>query len=225
MNIDHSQNIIDLHNICFSYETNKVLKNVNLNVHQGDYLGVVGPNGGGKTTLIKIILGLLKPDSGTINIFGIPQNKFKDWYKIGYVAQKATSFDLRFPITVREVVSMGRGKKGVNWALEQVDLKEHSNKLIGELSGGQQQRVFIARALAQKPVVIFLDEPTSGVDLESQEEFYKLLKKLNQELNITIVLISHDIDIITNEVTEVANVKQHLDYFNNPKDFLKTIRK
>ncbi|CAN5356022.1 metal ABC transporter ATP-binding protein [soil metagenome] len=223
MNIDHTKNIIDASNISFAYEDNKVLKDVSLCIHQGDYLGVVGPNGGGKTTLIKIILGLLKPDSGTINMFGIDQNKFKDWHKIGYVAQKATSFDLRFPITVREVVGMGRGKKTVSAALKEVDMEKYSKRLIGDLSGGQQQRVFIARALAQKPEIIFLDEPTSGIDINSQRDFYSLLKKLNQELNITIVLISHDIDVITNEVTEVANVNQHLDYFKNPKDYLKTI--
>lgn len=236
-NLDHSKNIIEIKDVFFSYsgeEKNDVLTKINLNVHQGDYLGIIGPNGGGKTTLIKLILGLLKPQRGTIKMFGKNIADFKDWPKIGYVPQKATSFDNNFPATVGEVVMMGRyphlglfrwpgkeDKTAVKTALGYVDMEDFQNRLIGNLSGGQQQRVLIARALAAEPEVIFLDEPTAGVDLETQEKFYKLLQKLNGELGITLVVISHDIDVVAHEVTELAFINKELIYENNPKEFLK----
>ncbi len=225
MSVDHNKNIIEIRDLSFSYGENKVLDSVNLDIHSGDYLGIIGPNGGGKTTLLKLILGLLTPTSGSIS---------KKIHSVGYVAQKATTFDTNFPITVREVVAMGRighlglfhgatakDKELIDWALDQVDLKEFQNKLIGNLSGGQQQRAFIARALAQKPEIIFLDEPTSGVDTFSQEQFYKLLKKMNRDLDITLVLVSHDIDVVTAEVTEVACINQGLIYHGSPEGFVK----
>lgn len=212
---DHTKNIIEIKNVSFSYfEGNPVLKDIDLNIHYGDYLGIIGPNGGGKSTLIKLILGLLKPTSGTINVFA---------HSIGYVAQKVTDIDSRFPVTVYDVVSMGRfSQKGlfkglnkndkalVDKALEQVKMTHYKNRLIGNLSGGQEQKVFIARALAQEPQIIFLDEPTSGADEASRGEFYELLKELNQEFGITLVLISHDIKAITHEVTEVATIDRNI---------------
>ncbi len=226
MSVDHTQNIIEVKNVSFSYNHEKVLENINLTVHQGDYLGIVGPNGGGKTTLLKLILGLLKPTSWTITTSAFP---------IGYVAQKATNFDVNFPITVREVVAQGRlaghgliyrftneDNAMIDKAIKTVDLFDYKDKLIGELSGGQQQRVFIARALAgPHPHVIFLDEPTAGVDAASQQKFYAFLKKLNRDLGMTLVLISHDVDIISNEVSHVAYVNQTLIYYADPKSFMK----
>lgn len=230
MSVNHTKNIIEVNNLSFSYEKNEVLRDVSLHIHAGDYLGIIGPNGGGKTTLIKIILGLLKPDHGAVEMFGQPLSTFKDWQKIGYVAQKATHFDPNFPATVLDVVMMGRvarrglfrrfteqDKKDAHWALQQVGLENFTHRLIGNLSGGEQQRVLIARALAQKPEIIFLDEPTSGVDTKSQEQFYALLKKLNTELHITLVLISHDVDVIANEVTEIACINQTLVYHGSPE--------
>jgi zinc transport system ATP-binding protein len=197
-------------------------------------VGLIGPNGGGKTTLLKIMLGLLKPKQGTVKLFGQPIEKFNNWSKIGYVPQKAVNFDVKFPATVQEVVMMGRyGKRGllhritqedkqvVQKVLEQVDMLGFSNRLIGDLSGGQQQRVFIARALATEPEVVFLDEPTVGVDVQTQEHFYDLLKKLNTQLNLTLVLVSHDIDVIAHEATELACINQNLVYHGTPKEFIK----
>lgn len=223
MQVDHTKNIIEVKDLSFSYEDHKVLEGVNLNIHKGDYLGVVGPNGGGKTTLIKIILGLLKPDSGEIKLFDKPLKQFSDWEKIGYVAQKATNFDPAFPITVSEVVALGKTKdnENIKWALSVVEMENYSDKLIGELSGGQQQRVFIARALAQKPQVIFLDEPTTGIDAETQKDFFAFLTKLNEKLDITLILISHDINIVTDKASEIAFINKKLTYFDNPKEFLK----
>jgi zinc transport system ATP-binding protein len=234
VSVDHTKNIIEIRNLSFSYGENKVLDSINLDIHPGDYLGIIGPNGGGKTTLLKLILGLLTPSSGSISLFNQSSADFQTRLKIGYVAQKSTNFDMNFPITVKEVVSMGRvvhqglfhggSKKDneiIDHALDQVNLTGFQNKLIGRLSGGEQQRVFIARALAQQPEIIFLDEPTSGVDTLSQKQFYKLLKKMNQELGITLVLVSHDVDVVTNEVTEVACINQNLVYHGTPEGFIK----
>jgi zinc transport system ATP-binding protein len=227
MSINHRQNIIEIKNVSFSYGKEVVLENINLNIHKGDYLGIIGPNGGGKTTLLKLILGLLKPQIGTINLSNSP---------IGYVAQKATNFDNNFPISVRDVISQGRitdcglfhnltadDWKSVDRAIDLVGLSAYKNKLIGDLSGGQQQRVFIARAITGRHShVIILDEPTAGVDKNSQENFYSLLKELNQKLEMTIILVSHDIDVIASETTELACVNKHLIYDNNPENFLRS---
>jgi zinc transport system ATP-binding protein len=228
------EKIIELENISFAYGTEPVLRDINLAVSAGDYLGIIGPNGGGKTTLLKIMLGLLKVRSGTVRLFGKDINEFKEWSKIGYVPQKAANFELNFPATVEEIVLMGRtAKKGlfkmlnkedrrhVSHALSQVGMREYKDRLISDLSGGQQQRVFIARALAGDPEVIFLDEPTVGVDIKTQEEFYKLLEKLNKEYKITLILVSHDIDVITNEVKNVACINQDLIYHGTSKEFIK----
>lgn len=231
---ERPKNIIEAKGISFSYNSDLVLKDINLNINEGDYLGLIGPNGGGKTTLIKILVGLLQPAAGEVKLFGVPMRQFKDWWKIGYVAQKATNFDPLFPVTVREVVEMGRcGKRGLGTSLNKedrklvekaigsVDLAEFGDRLIGDLSGGQQQRVFIARALASRPSVIFLDEPTVGIDLQTQEDFYSLLKKLNREMGLTLVLVSHDIDVIANEANSIACINQTLIYHGEPEEFVK----
>lgn len=235
--LDHTKNIIEVRDVSFSYGSVDVLKNINLNIHQGDYFGFAGPNGSGKTTLIKIMLGLLRPSTGGVKIFGQDIKEFKDWSKIGYVPQKVTSFDSNFPATVEEIVLMGRySKRGLfksvnsedkeftKKALEQVGMWEFKDRLIGDLSGGQQQRVFIARALAARPEIIFLDEPTTGVDQPTQEEFFKLLKKLNEEDGLTLVLVSHDIDTLTRQVMHVAYINQTITCFSCPKDFLEASR-
>ncbi len=234
--VDHTKNIIQASHVSFSYGSNEVLRDITLNIHQGDYVGVIGANGAGKTTLLKIMLGLLTPSSGSISLFGQDIKYFKDWSKIGYVPQKATNFDVNFPATVEEVVLMGRfGKRGlfhrakpedreaVEKALKQVDMIDYRKRLIGDLSGGQQQRIFIARALVSDPEVIFLDEPTSGVDRNTQDEFYPLLKKLNRELGITLVLISHDIEKILEEVMHIACIDCTLVSHNSPEEYMKEI--
>lgn len=232
---DHSKNIIELQNVSFGYAGGELaLKDINLNVHAGDYLGVIGPNGGGKTTLLKIMLGLFPPAAGSVKLFGQPVGKFKDWPRIGYVPQKAVQFDAAFPATAEEVVAMGRAarrgilrrldrtdKEKIANALAQVGLTPEHRRLIGDLSGGEQQRVFIARALAGEPEIIFLDEPTAGVDVKAQEQFYALLKKLNQTLELTLILVSHDIDVVANEATELACINQELVYHGTPHTFIK----
>ncbi|PWU22935.1 zinc ABC transporter ATP-binding protein [Candidatus Cerribacteria bacterium 'Amazon FNV 2010 28 9'] len=233
MSLDHSKTIIKLENISFQYGETSIIEGVNLSIHDGDYLGIIGPNGGGKTTLLKIMLGLLKPSSGTVTLFNIPLSHFHAWKDIGYVPQKALYIDQYFPATVEEVVSMGRfGQKkifqplgsddriAIQQALEQVGMWQFRTRLIHELSGGQQQRVFIARALAGNPKVLVLDEPTVGVDSTTQHEFYTLLKTLNQEMGLTLVLVSHDLEVVAHETTEVACINKTLLYENNPHEMI-----
>ena len=233
--VDHTKNIIEVKDVAFTYNADQALKDINLQIHKGDYLGIVGPNGGGKTTLLKCILGLLKPTKGNIKLFHQDLGVFKEWPRIGYVPQKVY-FDPNFPSTVREVVAMGiYGKKGLfnplkkeDWeavekALGQVGMQKFSKRRIGDLSGGQQQRVFIARALVSQPEVIFLDEPTVGVDTETRKQFFALLEKLNKELALTLVLVTHDMDVILHHgVLEVAFINKELLFYGNPLEFLKT---
>lgn len=212
MTPDHSKNIIEVRNLSFSYGNHLILKNINLNIHKGDYIGIVGPNGGGKTTLIKLILGLLENRSGEIIVHSD---------NIAYVGQKATDIDLRFPITVAEVVKLGTDQKSAEEAIKDVGLSDIKSKMIGTLSGGQMQKAFIARAIAQKPEILVLDEPTSGIDKNSQKEFYRILRKLNREKGITLIIISHDVDIITKEVTEIAAINQGLVFYGRTSEFIR----
>jgi len=233
--LDHTKNIIEVENVSFAYDgKNNVLEHMTLDIHQGDYIGFVGPNGAGKTTLLKVMLKLLIPQKGSVKLFGVDINNFNDWQKIGYVPQKAVNFDANFPANVFEVVMMGRYSNknffqkttstdvvAVKDALEKVGMWEYKNKLIGDLSGGQQQRIFIARALVNDPEVIFLDEPTTGVDQKTQDSFYALLQKLNKELGITLVLVSHDILRLTREVMHIACVDKTLTCHVSPDEYLR----
>lgn len=231
--IDHNHTILKLENVSFSFVNEEVIKNVSFAVHKGDYLGIIGPNGGGKTTLLKLMLGLLKPTYGQISLFGKKITTFSDWSKLGYVRQNAT-IENNLPLTVIEAVSMGRyGKLGffkmptkvdhakVEKALYEVNMLEYKNRRLSDLSGGQRQRVFIARALASEPEIIFLDEPTVGVDIKTQKQFYKLLRKLNRELSLTLVLVSHELDVVAHEATEIGYINRSLVYYGEPEEFLK----
>ena len=232
-NLIHEETIIELQRVCFSYSKEEVIKDISLQIHRGDYVGIVGPNGGGKTTLLKLMLGILRPSDGKVQLFGQDIKDFKDWYKIGYVPQK-TYVEINFPVSVEELVAMGRyGKIGlfhfptnkdkekVHWALSQVDMLMFKNKQLSDLSGGQQQRVFIARALVTEPEIIFLDEPTVGVDVRTQKQFYSLLEKLNRKLDLTLVLVTHELDVVAHESTELGYINRTLEYYGDPEEFLK----
>jgi zinc transport system ATP-binding protein len=231
---DHTKNIIEVKNASFSYNGKEdVLQSITLAIHQGDFIGLVGPNGAGKTTLLKLMLGLLTPRQGTIELFSQNVQAFRAWHKIGYVPQKAVSFDANFPATVLEVVTMGRTTKqslfkrttqadedAVRQSLENVEMWDFKDRLIGDLSGGQQQRVFIARSLVNQPEVIFLDEPTTGIDKKTQDGFYALLQKMNRELGLTLVLVSHDIERLVQEVMHIACVDKTLTCHVSPEEYL-----
>lgn len=227
----NTENIIDIRSLSFQYGTRTVLDNINLQVQKGAFLGLVGPNGSGKSTLLKCILGLLQPAKGEINLFGEPINKFHHWEKIGFVSQKANSFNTGFPATVFEVVSMGlfgkvglfrfltkKHKEKVKEAIELVGMSEYRNQNIGELSGGQQQRVFIARALVSDPELLILDEPTVGIDIQSASNFYAMLKELNKK-GITLLLVTHDVAAMTDYVNAVACLNKQLHFHGNTKEF------
>ncbi len=212
--------IIETQNLNFSYHRQLVLRGVNLSIQSGDFMAMIGPNGGGKTTLLKLMLGLLKAESGSIRIFG---NTPKDVsHRIGYVPQDI-HINQNFPISASDVVLMGKLKPGKGrsrhskedrlaalQALEQVGMEKYCKQRIGELSGGQKQRVFIARALVTNPDILFLDEPTASIDNKGQNEFYALLKELNHK--ITIIVVSHDLMVISRYVKSVACVNQRLHY-------------
>jgi zinc transport system ATP-binding protein len=211
--------IIEFNNVSFRYGNQLVLSNATFSIDKKDFFGIIGPNGGGKTTLVKLILGFLTPDSGEVRLFGGKTGEAGKLHKIGYVPQLAGNFDQNFPATVFEVASTGRfakigimkqmskhDKAIVDKALATVDMLDLRNKRIGDLSGGQQQRVFIARALASEPEVLILDEPLAGVDMASQHKFYELLKYLNRKIGLTVILVSHDVGMITKSVTKLACV-------------------
>lgn len=208
--------IIKVEKVTFGYGRTKVLDNVSTSIIDGDFLGIVGPNGSGKSTLLKIFLGLIKPQKGTVRVFDTDIKKFDQRDKIGYIPQKATSFNQGFPATVEEVVSAnlypivglaGRIKKAhwekVDEVLQTVGMLEHKKCIIGRLSGGQQQRVFIAKALISNPRVILMDEPTVGIDQKSEESFYELMESLNRKNGITMIMVTHDIGAISNRVNRV----------------------
>jgi zinc transport system ATP-binding protein len=232
--ISMPQNIIEIKGLTFRYETDTVLDDINLSVPEGAFLAIVGPNGSGKSTILKLILGLLKLQKGEIKIFGEDINRFKGWENIGYVSQKANSFNTGFPATVFEVVSSGLTKKlglfrfmgkedrdKVIRALEAVGMTNYKNRNIGELSGGQQQRVFIARSLVSDPKLLILDEPTVGVDAHNVNTFYQMLSDLNQNRHITLLLVTHDIGTISDKVSHVACLNNHLHFHGETKEFEK----
>ena len=227
--------LVSVENVSFGYGFAPVLVDIDLTIERGDFLAIIGPNGSGKTTLIKIILGLLKPSQGRVCLMGRGISDFRDWRQVGYIPQKATHFDPLFPASVREVVAMAlrpaarlpfapklQEDAAIGRALETVGMTEFAHRRIGRLSGGQQQRVFIARALVHRPVLLVLDEPTTGVDTETQDRFYDLLDRLNQKEGLTIVLITHDIGIVDRHVTKVACLNQRLAFHGTHEAFCRS---
>ena len=218
-----SEHIIEIRNLSFSYNGLPVLTNVDLDVKAGDFMAMIGPNGGGKTTLIKLMLGLHSADSGTIRVFGRrPRNVS---HRIGYVPQDV-HINKEFPISVLDVVLMGALNPGRRWsrhsradriaarnALDKVGMTGFHNRRIGALSGGQKQRVFVARALVSTPELLFLDEPTASIDTKGQRDFYALLQELNKR--ITIIVVSHDLMVVSEFVRSVACVNQRLHHHDH----------
>jgi zinc transport system ATP-binding protein len=212
--------IIDVSGVCFSFNGQAVLQDVDLKVERGDFLVVIGPNGGGKTTLLKLMLGLLEPTLGSVRVFG--RQPAEVTHRIGYVPQNV-HVNKTFPVSVLDVVLMGRLRTSKGWSrhsrqdrlaaqasLEQLGVWEVRDRRIGDLSGGQLQRVFIARALVSGPEVLFLDEAMASIDAQSRGEFYESLTELNR--TVTIVAVSHDMMILSSHVKSVACVNRDLHY-------------
>lgn len=222
--------ILEIDDLTFSYDDNNVLENINLSLNEKDFLAIIGPNGGGKSTLLKLILGILETKNGKITINN--QNPSLQLSNIGYVPQN-TNINTSFPIKVIEVVLMGHisykkpifgyGKDEIACALgalAQVGMEKFANSKIGSLSGGQRQRVMIARALCNHPTLLLLDEPTASIDVDGQKQIYELLKELNKF--ITIVVVSHDISVTLNYANKVAYINKFLKLHNNINKFSTT---
>ena len=214
------QEAICLENVWFQYNTTPVLENVNLSLEHLGFLSIIGPNGGGKTTLLKLLLGLIRPTKGTVHVLGASPNRIRS--EIGYVPQQ-TNIDNEFPIRVWDVVLMGRlgriplGRKYSSEdrelaadALQKVKMYEFRNRQIGQLSGGQQQRTLIARALVTNPKLLLLDEPTASIDSQIKRDIYELLVELNEQM--TIVIVSHDIGVVSSYTKTIACLNRKLVY-------------
>lgn len=219
--------IIEVKGVSVDYGNLNVLKDITFQVDHGDVVGVVGPNGGGKTTLLNAILGNVPLTSGSVKLFGKDLSQFKDFGLIGYVAQNAVQFDPLFPATVEEMVSLGcvngsrlgkrltkEDKEQVSQAIHLVGLEEVTKRKISRLSGGQKQRIFIARALVRRPKLLILDEGTAGLDVCIQDQFVKLLKDLRSEQDMTILTVSHDLSGVMCQANKLAVLNHTLTYMD-----------
>jgi zinc transport system ATP-binding protein len=231
MMVEESQ-IIKLEHIYVAFQDLLVLEDVSLNVSPGDFLAIIGPNGAGKTTLLKVILGLVRPVSGLVRVFGkAPWALDGGRWRIGYVPQ-VQSVDINFPIYASEAVLMGRyGRIGllkrpssndraaVHKAMDRIGIADLADRPLARLSGGQRQRVFLARALANDPALLLLDEPTTGVDVAATEGLYDLLRVLHED-GITILVVSHDVGVVATYVDGVACVNRRLVAHGRPDEVL-----
>lgn len=215
-------NVVEIENLTVKYPGVKALDNLNFTIEENDFLGIIGPNGAGKSTLFACMLGLKENYEGEIRFFGDDiKNSRKYLKEIGYVPQKPV-FEKNFPATVHEIVRMGQreGKKSrVDEVLQDVWIHELGHRRIGELSVGQQQRVFIAKALVNNPKILILDEPVTGIDSQSTELFYGILRELNQKQNITIIWSSHDMDAVNKLANKVACLNRTLFFHGASDDF------
>ncbi len=229
--VSHSP-CVTINDLSFRYPSaeRNTLEKISLTIGSGEYVALLGPNGGGKTTLLKAITGLVKPDSGSIELCCSDEHSARA--HIGYVPQSSGSSHRSFPATVLEVVLSGRvvrrglfkplgqeDKQASLDALRVVGLSTYTNRLITDLSGGERQKVFIARALAGQPTILILDEPTTDIDSNSREEFYKLLKGLNRDLNLTVILVSHDIETVAGQAERIIYLDNQILFDGHTKDF------
>jgi len=221
--------VLKTENLRFAYERIPVLENISFEVLPGDYVGIIGPNGGGKTTLLKTVLGLEKAE-GKITWFGEKLADFHDWHKIGYLAQKSPVSQSRFPIGAEEVVLMGLTEhhgsgigtgelKRVYEAMAQTNTRQYAGKIFHDLSIGQQQRILLARALVSKPEVLILDEPSTALDATSREMFFDLLGDLNKKHGVTILLITHDTGEVGKYISKFMYIDKTLVFFGTKEEF------
>lgn len=225
--------VVQAKSVSFKYTRTLVLENISFDVQAGDYVGIIGPNGGGKTTLLKLILGLEK-GAGKITLFGIPVSKFKDWRKIGYLAQKSPVSQSRFPLSAEEVVLMGLcfdGKhkeateenlREVRRALQRTHTQDLAGRIFSDLSVGQQQRVLLSRALVSRPELLILDEPSAAMDAGSREMFFDLLAELNRKRGVTILLITHDTGEVGKYISKFMYIDKELVFFGDKQAFCRS---
>jgi zinc transport system ATP-binding protein len=215
--------IIEVQDLVVKRGPSEVISGASFVIERGDYVGIMGPNGGGKTTLVLALLGMLPKEKGSIRIMGEDIESFDQWDKVGYVSQYAINFDSHFPLTVRELVGLGRvnrknlGRfrnkedwKAVDEALEAMNITNLARKRIGQLSGGQRQRAFVAKSLVSKPELLMLDEPVTDLDPVSREKFFMRLSNLNQMKRLTILIVSHDLTAIFCRMSRVLCVNKQV---------------
>ena len=225
-------NILEINNLSVNYGTSPVLTNISFTVEVGDFVGLAGPNGAGKTTLVKAILGLLPITSGHVKLFGKLINTFDGWGSIGYLPQKLSTINALFPATVREVIGLGllsqskwpktinsKDQQKIDQVLKELEITNLRDKMLAELSGGQQQKVLLARALVSKPKLLIFDEPSTALDPESRESFFQLLKELNSDYKIAIILITHDTGFIGQYAEKLLYIDKGLIYFGKFSEF------
>lgn len=210
------RSVIEAALLTYAREGDLIIDRFDFKIPQGQFVGVLGPNGGGKTTLIRLILGLLPSTSGTIRVFGGKPTDRAVRRRIAYVPQRGGNIDSQFPATVEEVVRsglVGRGRirqEDIEAALKTTDIAHLRNRTLGRLSGGERQRVLIARALASKPELLVLDEPTDGLDRENQANLFRILKRFRKESRMTILFVSHDVHMIAREANSAMCLHHEL---------------
>jgi zinc transport system ATP-binding protein len=226
---DQQEACLEFEKVWFHYDAKPALENVTFSIKLGEFAAILGPNGSGKTTMIKLILGLVTPSRGKVTLMGKRPHRFRGWNRVGYVPQTVEGVQTRHPATVEEVVVQGlyRGfdpfavlrpntQPEVARALETTGITDLRSRRISSLSVGQQQRALIARALIREPQLLVLDEPVAGVDAAGQEQIYELLRRLNQDNGITVLLVSHDIGAMLREATTVACINRTLVFHGSP---------
>lgn len=226
--LDPTQVPIRFEETWFSYNSEPVVRDINFSITQGEFAAILGPNGSGKTTLMKLALGLLKPSSGQVLLFGEPAESFGDWHRVGYVPQRTQATESRFPASVREIVNFGsysgfsplaifkrRDRSRVDEAMELAGIEQLADRRVSDLSVGQQQRMLIARSLVRRPDLLVMDEPVAGVDAAGEEQFHTMVRRLNRDLGITIVMVSHDIGAVMREATTCACINRDI-VFHGP---------
>lgn len=224
--------VVTVHGLSLAYQGADALCDVSFAVEKGSYVGIVGPNGSGKSTLVRCILGLARPDRGGVSLFGAPLESFDQWQLLGYLPQGLQHFNPHFPATVAEVVGLGllaarrfprrvsREDAGaVDRALELMGIGDIRNRLIGELSGGLRQRVLLARALVNEPELLVLDEPTTALDPETRESFYRAISDLNRERETTVILVTHDSGTIGSYASKLLYLDKRLVFYGGFDDF------
>ncbi|MEN6383875.1 MAG: metal ABC transporter ATP-binding protein [Phycisphaerales bacterium] len=227
--------IIKINNLSISYNSHEAIKDVSFEVGQGDFIAIVGPNGAGKTTLIKAIFGLVGIKSGSIELFDMPSKRFTNWGKIGYLPQQFSAINPLFPATAEEVIELGllsqkknpksithKDKKKVDEIAEKLKIGNLKKRMLSELSGGQQQKVFLARCLVSKPQLLIFDEPSTALDPDSRDSFFELIKQLNKQENIAVLLVTHDAGFVGKYAEKLLYVDKKIVYFGKFSEFCKS---
>jgi zinc transport system ATP-binding protein len=230
-----SVNLVDVKGLTVKVQGTEALSDISFSVQKGDYIGVVGPNGSGKTTLVRSLLGLLPVERGEIRLFGDTIADFKAWSQVGYLPQKGIAIDPRFPASAREVVASGiLVRKGfpriltkddvreIQEAMKALGIEDLATRLIGRLSGGQQQRVLLARSLAHRPSMLILDEPAAALDPQTRGAFYSILEHLNKQHQVTILLVSHDINTIGQYASKLMYLDRKMVFYGKFEEFCRS---